>query len=280
MSRRAVRIAALVVLAVVVAGVAGLLAVGPKRILAAKGFVAANERLTTGLIVTGTPGRPVLYATSSDPRVGAGPHGVDLDLDTNSGVISRLTRDDSGWRREDIVRGLPRSEENHATNGLALDPRRQVLYVAQGGNTDKGAPSDHFAFLPEYGLSAAILAVELDRIDGTYDLPTARGTEPPFGGDDGRNQARVVPGGPVSVYAPGFRNPYDLVLGRNGDLYTIDNGGGFDWGDRPLDCTNAVRNSGSYEPDTLHAITGPGYYGGHPNPTRARGADGLSLIHI
>jgi len=273
-----VRIAALVVLALLGAAVAGLLVVGPKRILAANGFVAAKERLTTGMLVTGTPGRPVLYVTSSDPRVGAGPHGVDLDLDTNSGVISRLTRDGSGWQRQDLVRGLPRSEENHATNGLALDPRRHVLYAAQGGNTDKGAPSDHFAFLPEYGLSAAILAVDLDRIHGTYDLPTAQDADSPFGGDDGRNQARIVPGGPVTVYAPGFRNPYDLALARNGDLYTIDNGGGFDWGDRPLDCTNAVRNSGSYEPDSLHVITGPGYYGGHPNPTRGGGAAALAAV--
>jgi len=277
-SRRWGRIAALVVVGVVVAGVAGLIAVGPKRILAASGFIAAEERLTTGLLVTGTPARPVLYVTSSDPRIGAGPDGVDLDLDTNSGVISRLTRDGSRWRREDLVRGLPRSEENHATNGLALDTRRHVLYVAQGGNTDKGAPSDHFAFLPEYSLSAAILAVDLGRIHGTYDLPTAQGTKSPFGGDDGRNQASVVPGGPVRVYAPGFRNPYDLVLGLNGDLYTIDNGGGFDWGDRPLGCTNAVRNSGSYEPDILHVITRAGYYGGHPNPTRAGGAAALAAV--
>ena len=209
--------------------------------------------------MAGTPARPVLYASSSDPRVGAGPHGVDLGLDTNSGVVSRLEWDGSDWSMQNLVRGLPRSEENHATNGLALDARKNVLYVAQGGNTNEGAPSDHFAYLPEYGLSAAILAVDLGRLHGTYDLPAASGTETPFGGDDGRNQARIDPGSPVRIYAPGFRNAYDLVLGRNGGIYTIDNGAGFDWGDRPIGCRDAVHNSGSYDPDTLHLITGPGY---------------------
>ena len=49
-------------------------------------------------------------------------------------------------------------------------------------------------------------------------------TSDPFGGNDGRNQARIVPGGPVQVYAPGFRNGYDIVLTQAGRLYTFDNG--------------------------------------------------------
>ena len=58
--RRALPIVGLAALGLVAAGLVALLAVGPKRILAARGFVAANERLTTGMLVTGTPGRPVL----------------------------------------------------------------------------------------------------------------------------------------------------------------------------------------------------------------------------
>ena len=33
-------------------------------------------------------------------------------------------------------------------------------------------------------------------------------------------------------------------------------------------CTNDFSEPGPTEPDTLHLISGPGYYGGHPNPTR------------
>src|SRR6476620_436373 len=167
---------------------------------------SVTGRLVTGLLVAGTAQDPVIYVTSSDPRIGGGASGTDTNLDTNSGVISRLTWDGSDWLRQDLVRGLPRSEENHTGNGMALDTSTGTLYLAQGGNTNKGAPSLKFARLPEYALSAAILSIDLDQIgDTTYDLPTLddedRPGDPdahdPFGGDDGKNQAKLVPGGPV-----------------------------------------------------------------------------------
>jgi hypothetical protein len=94
-------------------------------------------RQATGMIVTGTASVPVIYVTSSDYRVGGGFVNPDKNLDTNSGIISKLTKNGSSWDKVDIVRGLPRSEENHATNGLFLDEASQVLYVAQGGNTNQ-----------------------------------------------------------------------------------------------------------------------------------------------
>ena len=136
-------------------------------------------------------------------------------------MISRLTWNGSSWQKLDLVRGLPRSEENHAANGMQLDAATNTLYVAQGGNTNKGAPSNNFAFLPEFALSAAILSVDLDAIGNTtYDIPTLNDEDragiadanDPFGGNDGKNQAKLVPGGPVQVFAPGFRNPYDVVI--------------------------------------------------------------------
>ena len=242
-----------------------------------------NGRLVTGIVVAGTPTQPVIYVASSDPRIGAGEDGTDLNLDTNSGIISKLTKNGPSWTKQDLVRGLPRSEENHTSNGMVLSEDGQTLYVAQGGNTNKGAPSANFALLPEYALSAAILSVDLQAIgSSTYDLPTLNDpsrlgvTDPgdPFGGNDGLNQAKLVSGGPVQVYAPGFRNPYDVVLTASGELYSIDNGGNAGWGDFPLNspagtCTNAQREPGASDRDGLHHITGAGYYGGHPNPTRA-----------
>ena len=250
---------------------------------------AVTGRLVTGIVVTGTASSPVIYAGSSDPRIGAGPDGSDLNLDTNSGIISKLTKGTSGWTKQDLVRGLPRSEENHTANGLALSADGQTLYVAQGGNTNKGAPSNNFANLPEYALSAAILSVNLSALplNAPYDLPTldddSRTGTPdvndPFGGNDGKNQAKLVPGGPVQVYAPGFRNPYDVLVTSGGKMYSIDNGGNSGWGDVPVGegpggtCTNAINEPGTTARDSLHAITGPGYYGGHPNPTRANTAN-------
>ena len=74
---------------------------------------AFTTRQVTGILVAGTAADPVLYVSSSDPRIGAGPTLGDTGLDTNSGVISRLTFVDGAWEKVDLVRGLPRSEENH-----------------------------------------------------------------------------------------------------------------------------------------------------------------------
>ncbi|MGB3681952.1 MAG: malectin domain-containing carbohydrate-binding protein [Rubrobacteraceae bacterium] len=250
-----------------------------------------GKRQVTGILVTGTAENPVIYAGSSDPRIGGGAgtnNKGDVNLDTNSGMISRLDRDGAGWTRTDLVRGLPRSEENHSPNGIQLSPDDKTLYVAIGGNTNNGAPSANFAELPEYALSAAILEIDLEAIgDTTYDLPTlddeTRAGNPdandPFGGNDGKNQARIVPGGPVQVYASGFRNAYDVLMAKSGKMYAIDNGGNAGWGDVPVNegpdgsCTNQKNEPGTTDKDTLQLVSGAGYYGGHPNPTRGSTAN-------
>ncbi|NIU19831.1 MAG: PKD domain-containing protein, partial [Actinobacteria bacterium] len=232
----------------------------------------------------------VIFVGSSDPRIGAGPSGTDTHLDTNSGILTRLTWNGSNWEHLDLVRGLPRSEENHSINGLQLDESANTLYAAIGGFTNLGAPSNNFALVPEYALAAAILSIDLDAIgESTYDLPTLDdedrggvGQPPendPFGGNNGKNQAILVPEGPVQVFSPGWRNIYDVLLTETGRFYTVDNGANGGWGDVPEfegpggACTNAVREPGFFTPDNLHFITEPGYYGGHPNPTRASTAN-------
>ncbi|MHA7901410.1 MAG: malectin domain-containing carbohydrate-binding protein, partial [Henriciella sp.] len=135
-----------------------------------------NNRQVTGLVVTGTADNPILYVTSSDPRIGAGGGGQDVNLDTNSGIISRLTLNESGeWEKVDLVIGLPRSEENHSTNGMDIRieivevspgvfEEREIMYVQSGGHDNKGAPSNNFAYTPEYYYSAALLRVDLTQL--------------------------------------------------------------------------------------------------------------------
>ena len=108
----------------------------------------------------------------------------------------------------------------------------------------------------------------------------------PFGGNDGLNQAKLVAGGPVQIYASGFRNAYDVLLTENGNLYTWDNGANGGWGGHPANegvgtATNnwiqgepGSNGAGPNDPkvnnqDGLHFISNKGYYGGHPNPVRA-----------
>jgi len=276
-----------------------------------------NNRQVTGLTVGGTASQPVVYVSSSDPRIGGGGNGAELDLDTNSGTISRLTFDwntDGSLASVDhdvMVLGLPRSEENHAPNGLDLSGDGETLYLAQGGNTNKGAPSNNFAYTPEYALSSAALTIDLAQIEAnyaeknfqTYSPPTGSGSYPdltfyyaiptiqtddatdgddlPFGGQDGVNQAKIVENGPVQVFSSGYRNPYDLVLSEDGQLYVIDNGPNGNWGGQPVNegasgiCTNEPNEAGSYSTgDQLHLAT-EGSYGGHAVPIRANptGAD-------
>jgi hypothetical protein len=262
------------------------------------GSLASNVdgRTVTGLEAAGTASNPVLYVTSSDPRIGGGGGATDTGLDTNSGVVSRLTlQSDGSWDHDMLVRGLPRSEQNHATNGVVLDEQANVLYISQGGMSGAGAPNDKFAFTPEYALSAAILEIDLGQLESNYqlkdaansdaqylyDIPTVDESDGVFGGEDGQDMAEFAPNDPVDVYAPGFRNSYDLTLTEDGQLYATDNGVGGGWGLPPVNegpggvCTNEPNSGGSEDPDQLHLVT-EGFYGGHPNPIRAN-PDGAGL---
>jgi hypothetical protein len=288
-----------------------------------------NNREATGITLAGTAANPVLYVTSSDSRIG-GPSG-DINLDTNSGVITRITWNGSAWEVVDIVRGLTRSEENHATNGLEFVTvnGKDYLIVTSGGSTNAGAPSDNFAWTTEYALSAAVLSVNLTQLKGLpvktdagsgrqyiYDIPTvddptrpnANGiTDPdapgydgvdvndPWGGNDGLNQAMIVPGGPVQIFSPGYRNTYDLTVTEDGKVYVTDNGANQGWGGFPEnEGTGAVTNN--YNPNEPGSSTKVGteivnnvdhltmvtndiqnyvfgsFYGGHPTPIRANPA--------
>ncbi|GEM_PF-2043938 len=227
-----------------------------------------QNRQVTGLVVTGTATNPVLYVSSSDPRIATF---NDPNLDTNSGVVTRVTWNGTEWEAVDIIRGLPRSEENHSVNGMVLSEDGTKLFLTVGGNTNNGAPSDFFAYTGEYALSGTILEIDLVDIEsrpiltdpnggqnGTsrqyiYDLPTlddptvsniSNGVgedisgldeDGPWGGNDGFNMAILPADAPMRIFADGLRNQYDLALTQNGQLYTVDNGSNAGFGGNPVD---------------------------------------------
>lgn len=297
-----------------------------------------TTRQSTGFVVEeGANGEVVIYVGSSDPRIGGGVKG-EKNLDTNSGVISRLVQQpDGSWEKVDLVIGLPRSEENHSVNGLDIRTEmvngqpHKIMYAASGGNTNAGSPGDDFEWISEYYYSAAILRIDLTQLEqmesalvangglngGTsyvdsyvYALPTlddptrandangfdtAVGTTgtadaeagDTFGGNNGRNQAKYDPNGPVQVYSMGYRNQYDVVLTEAGNLYSSDNGPNAGWGNKPITANDESVTSStqvaSNKPnvniedgndggkDNLHLVT-EGLYAGHPNPVYASGA--------
>ncbi|CAN7752285.1 malectin domain-containing carbohydrate-binding protein [Variovorax sp. LjRoot84] len=262
-----------------------------------------TDRQVTGILVAGTAANPVIYVTSSDPRIA---EFGDLNLDTNSGILSKLTWNGASWTKVDLIRGLPRSEENHSPNGMALSADGTKLYLVQGGNTNNGAPSSFFSNTPEYALSAAVLEIDLVALEAIpnkvftyapgvtstykYDLPTlddptvsnngTTGNETaggldvggPFGGNDGLNQAILPADAPLRIFATGLRNAFDAVLTQSGELFTIDNGSNGGLGGVPiLDAngkpTNQFNNDGPGSLDSLYLLADGSYYG-HPDPTR------------
>ncbi|MGY0392014.1 malectin domain-containing carbohydrate-binding protein [Bizionia sp. KMM 8389] len=235
----------------------------------------SQQRLVTGILTAGTETNPILYVTSSDYLLGGGAGGNDTNLDTNSSMLSKLEKVNGVWEKTDLVRGLPRCEENHAINGLDMFEKAGTTYllVAQGGQTNKGAPSNNFAGTPEFYLSAAILIINLTQLESmpvytdprtnteyVYDLPTLNdptrididNTHPdfpypvghpmynafidlgdPFGGNNSLNQAFPEQGGPVQIFSAGYRNAYDILVTEDNNIYTSDNGPNALWGGVP-----------------------------------------------
>ena len=311
-----------------------------------------QKRQVTGLATTTDDnGNDVLYVSSSDWRIAVG---TDSGLDTNSGQIHKITLDPvtgAVISNVAILRGLPRSEENHANNGisLAVDPNTgdDIMYVAVGGITNKGAPGNNFAGTTDFAWSAAIIKINLTTLE-TYDVRTdANGNEfvvdlpttddptrsnvdlntlniqnlnldPNFtlddngnvggvlqpdwaGGNNGLNQAKItdhvlvsengqltLAENPVTLFAPGYRNSYDVITLENGEVFTWDNGPNGGWGGQPLSfsdgaivddwttelATNEFNETGSKGfGDQLHYLGNTsdeyGTYGGHASPLRA-----------
>ena len=123
--------------------------------------------------------------------------------------------------------------------------------------------------LDESPLSAAILKADLmkpgfngdvryiNRLTGLEDMDAVNG-------DD----VDVAPGVDVKVYAPGFRNGFDLLFTQDGRLFATDNGPNKNFGVASLGPDiNGVE--GIIHPDEVNYIK-EGFYYGHPNRNRGR----------
>ena len=223
-----------------------------------------------------TAGNLILWVTHSGPSLTNSPDWL--------GKVTRLSGPNL-TTVQDYVVGLPRSLRDHQTNGLDFRPGEPtVLYVMQGSNSAMGAPDNAWGNRLEHMLNAAVLRIDLAAI-----------TSPPVDvkTDEGGTYDPFAPGAPVTVYASGTRNCYDLVWHSNGQLYVPCNGsaaGGNTPGTpamlpaacstRRLDLIDKGPYSGPTVPgltnagdqdDFLFRIVQGGYYG-HPNPTRCEWA--------
>jgi uncharacterized repeat protein (TIGR01451 family) len=193
-----------------------------------------------------------------------------------SGKLTRMSGPELGTVQDYVV-GLPRSIRDHMTNSIDFKPGDNgVLYLLQGSNTAMGAADSVWGNRPERLLNAALLRVDLAKI-----------TVPPLNvkTQDGGSYDPSAPGAPVTIYATGLRNAYDLVWHSNGQLYVPTNGsaaGGNTPGTpSPLPASCQPRIDGAYtgpsvpalenvaqtQPDFIFRVEEGGYYG-HPNPQR------------
>ena len=224
-------------------------------------------RLVTGLLIdpASTANEIILYVSNS----GLGQGHTDMSIDTYSGTLTRLRlRPDTSTanphdlqvlEHTDLVTGMPRSREVHAVNGMSVGPDGW-LYLAVGGHTNGGQPSEFFANLPEYHLSAAVVRLNLAQLVGR---------SLPIDVSHVKTASHMAPlAGIFEMYATGYRNAYDLTWHSNGKLYLNDNAANLGQGNTPgaSDGCNTPSVAPGDQPDDLNLVS-QGAYGGHPNPT-------------
>ena len=243
---------------------------------------AANQgpRLLTGICFdpASTADNLILWASHGQFTVPLGPKPEKADDWT--GKVSRLSGPGLAEYR-DVVVHLPRGTLDHLNNQISFGPDG-ALYVPQASNTAMGAPDHKWGWRPERLLTAALLRLDLSELPESawpLDVKTEEGGEySPF-----------APGAPLTVYASGIRNGYDLVWHSNGSLYVPINGsaaGGNAPGTpgdpagcrRRIDAPGFARYDGPAVPglenvtetleDFLFRVEPGGYYG-HPNPQRS-----------
>lgn len=243
----------------------------------------ANDgpRLITGIKFdpAATAQQPVLWVSHGHlPPLNRAddPAGMIVGASDWTGKISRL----SGTNLEkcvDYVIHLPRSSKDHLNNQPSFGPDG-ALYFCQGSHTAMGAPDNAWAQRPERLLSAALLRFDVKAVKNPpLDVKT----------EEGGHYDPFAPDAPLTLYATGVRNCFDLLFHSNGVLYCAVNGssaGGntpgtpadFSQIHRPDDATfgtykgppvPALNDVKHTQEDFLFRIEKGGYYG-HPNPVR------------
>ncbi|WP_242928455.1 efflux RND transporter periplasmic adaptor subunit [Pontibacter vulgaris] len=174
---------------------------------------------------------------------------------------------------QDYVINLPRSYKDHSVNSIDFGPDG-ALYFNMGSNTAMGAPDAAWGNRPERLLTAAVLRLDVERAE-QLGIPINAKT------DEGGNYNPFASGAPLTIYAKGIRNAYDLVWHSNGQLYVPTNGSAAGGSTPALPSGTVWSNGQTYtgpdipamtdvrdtQNDYLFRVQKGGYYG-HPNELR------------
>jgi len=273
-------------------------AIGPDHRLYAgtySGYIVRYDILDDGTLGASKTIKTVITNNGNDNRLITGmafgsKKGSKLSLFVSHGQSSLLgSQDWSGkitkiygsnlQKYSDLVKNLPRSYKDHLTNQAALGPDG-ALYVTQGSMTAMGAPDTTWGMRKEHLLSGAVLRLDFPKLaawpGGVVDAKTEGSSY---------RYSPFTKSAPITLYATGVRNAYDLVWTTDGHLYAPTNGsasgGNAPSGAPPykgnrIDAAingpyNAPAVSGinglPTQDDFLFDIVQGGYYG-HPNYLR------------
>ncbi|MDQ3292736.1 MAG: Ig-like domain-containing protein, partial [Bacteroidota bacterium] len=189
-----------------------------------------------------------------------------------------------------VITRLPRSTKDHLTNSVAFGPDG-ALYISQGSNSSMGA-YDRSWQMEENLLAGAVLRLDLNKLKD-FPLPlNARTTaDQSLINNAPKESVWLIDGtynpyatnSPLTIYASGIRNAYDLVWHSNGQLYVPTNGSAAG-GNTPPSLPGTRRPDGTfYDGPKVEATKGvqvqndwlfrvnpqrPLGYFGHPNPKR------------
>ncbi len=250
------------------------------------GVTPGQPRLIIGLCFgpEATANNLVAYITHSAAVLSDGPEW--------DGKITRLSGPNLG-QVQDVVIHLPRSKKDHLTNSIITGPDGH-LYFTQGSNTAGGAPDPAWGNRPERLLSAAALKLELDKLPSNLPLSAYTTDNISVINNAPGNSIAMSDGtynpyatnSPLTIFASGVRNAYDLVWHSNGFLYIPTNGTAGNNTSSPnapasagyvpvrridgsiaTDASIPALNGGETQKDWLFKASFQTYHG-HPNPLR------------
>ncbi len=176
-----------------------------------------------------------------------------------SGKITKLTGSNL-QTATDLVVNLPRSIRDHMTNQMVFGPDG-ALYISQASVSAMGAPDNAWGLRSEHLLNAAILRLDLTKLGSSPLNVQTEGVANPYN--------PYASGAPLTIYASGVRNSYDLIWSSTGHLYASTNGSASN-GATPASPDGTVKGINPVtqtEDDFFYDIVQGKYYG-HPNPTR------------
>ena len=217
------------------------------------------------LAATGEAGDPVIYVAHSRIFARGGTCNYEGTFDY-IGRVSKIAGPDF-TSVETVVSGLPTSNHDHAINGLAFDNHGNLM-IAVGGNTNAGVEICAFGGVPESPLSGAVLIAPVQRpgFDGAV-AHISRDTGLANADQRSGDRAETTGHSDVRVWAPGFRNSFDLVYTTAGRIYNTDNGPDTNLG--PASTGPDTQAADPVDIDTVRLLVEDSYHG-HPNRNRGR----------